>query len=197
LGAIALTYGTGRLNRWGRHVLLFCMPERTNPIETLWDGLARESGQTRIMYTRILVAVDGSETSKLALGEALALAKVHRSQLRIVHVVDAAPFFVSDSYYANTGKLEAVLVEAGRKMLAEAQAASESAGIQAETRLIETAAMNARIADMIAQEATAWPADLIVVGTHGRRGLSHLFLGSVAEGVARAAAVPVLLIRAK
>ena len=50
---------------------------------------------------------------------------------------------------------------------------------------------------MIVGEAAAWPAELIVVGTHGRRGLSHLFIGSVAEGIVRISQVPVLLIRGK
>ena len=149
------------------------------------------------MYKRILVAADGSDTSKLALNEALALAKVQQSQVRIVHVVDAAPLFITDNYYANIEKLEAGLLEAGKKLLAEALATSEKAGIVAESRLAEIEAMNVRVADMIVQEAKAWPAELIVVGTHGRRGLSHLFLGSVAEGVVRTAPVPVLLIRAK
>lgn len=149
------------------------------------------------MYKWILVAADGSDTSKLALNEALALAKAQQSQLRIVHVVDAAPLFVTDNYYANIEKLESGLIEAGKKILAEALATAEKAGIGAETRLVEIEAMNVRVTDMIVQEAKAWPADLIVVGTHGRRGLSHLFLGSVAEGVARTATVPVLLIRSK
>ena len=62
--------------------------------------------------------------------------------------------------------------------------------------LEQNQALNGRIADTIVKEAKAWPAGLIVVGTHGRRGLSHLFLGSVAEGVMRTAPAPVLLIRA-
>jgi len=149
------------------------------------------------MYKRILIAVDGSDTSKLALNEALALAKAQQSQLRIVHVVDAATLFVSDNFYVDVAKLEAALVEAGKKILAESLAAAEKAGIHAETRLAENENLNARVADMIVQDAKAWPAELIVVGTHGRRGLSHLFMGSVAEGVLRIAPVPVLLIRSK
>lgn len=146
------------------------------------------------MYKRILVAVDGSETSKAALSEALAVAKVHQAQLRLVHVVDAATLFVSDSFYVDVAKLEAALVEEGKKILAEALAASEKAGLRAETHLIENENLNARAADLIIREAKAWPANLIVVGTHGRRGLSHLFMGSVAEGVLRIAPAPVLLI---
>lgn len=149
------------------------------------------------MYRRILVATDGSETSKLALNEAVALAKVHQSQLRIVHVVDAAPLFTADTFYANIDKLESGLIEAGKKVLAEALASTQAAGMGAETQLVENEVMNIRVADRIVQEAKAWPAELIVMGTHGRRGMSHLFLGSVAEGVTRTATVPVLLIRAK
>ena len=149
------------------------------------------------MYGRILVAVDGSETSNLALAEALALAKVHKSALRIVHVVDAAQLFVSDNYFAQLDKLESALLDAGKSILAEAQATCEKAGLRAEARLAEIQTMNLRVADMVVEEAKAWPADLIVLGTHGRRGLSRLFLGSVAEGVVRAATLPVLLIRGK
>ena len=54
-----------------------------------------------------------------------------------------------------------------------------------------------RIATAIVEEAAAWGADLIVIGTHGRRGFEHLVLGSVAEGVVRRATVPVLLIRSR
>ena len=52
-----------------------------------------------------------------------------------------------------------------------------------------------RICDAINEEAKSWPADLIVIGTHGRHGFNHLLLGSVAEGVIRLAAKPVLVIR--
>jgi nucleotide-binding universal stress UspA family protein len=86
--------------------------------------------------------------------------------------------------------------EAGKRILAEAAATAGKAGLPADTRLVEIETLQGRVADVIVQEARAWQAALIVVGTHGRRGLSHLFLGSVAEGVVRIAPVPVLLIRA-
>jgi nucleotide-binding universal stress UspA family protein len=149
------------------------------------------------MYKRILVAVDGSETSQRALGEALALAKLHLSQLRIVHVVDIASLYLADSYRASTGRLEAALTGAGTKILAEASASAAQAGVPSDTRLVEIGTLSGRVADAIVREARAWPAELIVAGTHGRRGLSHLFLGSVAEGVMRTAPAPVLLIRAQ
>lgn len=54
-----------------------------------------------------------------------------------------------------------------------------------------------RIARVIDNEALAWGADLIVIGTHGRTGFNHLLFGSVAEGVVRGASVPVLLVRSE
>jgi nucleotide-binding universal stress UspA family protein len=66
-----------------------------------------------------------------------------------------------------------------------------------ETHLITIETLKQSASEAIASDAETWGADLIVIGTHGRRGLRRLFLGSVAEGVARAAATPVLLIRGK
>jgi len=68
-------------------------------------------------------------------------------------------------------------------------------GIEAATKLIEIKRAGDRVTDMIAKEADNWPADLIVISTHGRRGFNHLLMGSVAEGVMRIATKPVLLIR--
>ena len=85
----------------------------------------------------------------------------------------------------------------GEVILTKAHALTREAGINAETRLIEIDTLGRRIPEAIAEEAQTWPADVIVIGTHGRREISHLFLGSVAEGVVRVATKPVLLIRGK
>jgi nucleotide-binding universal stress UspA family protein len=87
------------------------------------------------------------------------------------------------------------LAKTGQDILDKAGAVAREAGVSAETALIKIDTLGQRIPQMIAADAEAWPADLIVIGTHGRRGLSHLFLGSVAEGVARVASKPVLLFR--
>jgi len=149
------------------------------------------------MYKRILIAVDGSNTSDLALQEALRLAAEHQSQLRIVHVIDVLMFFAGESGFFYMGALKKAIMESGERLLQKAAATAGSAGIKAETKLLRIENSSQRIADMIVGEATAWPTELIVVGTHGRRGLSHLFLGSVAEGIVRISPVPVLLIRGK
>lgn len=148
------------------------------------------------MYRRILAAIDGSHTSELALREAINLAKSLASQLRIVHAVDEVNLNW-DAEYADPTEIWHAMAETGRDILNKAAATVAEAGLKADTKLIEIDTLGRRIPEVIAEEAEAWPADLIVVGTHGRRGLSHVFLGSVAEGIVRVATKPVLLIRGK
>ena len=148
------------------------------------------------MYKRILVAVDGSKTSQLALRQGIQLAKEQQAQLRIVHVVDELTLNVESRYQLED--FWNAIRKAGEHILEKARARAVKAGIEPETKLLEIQTMGRlvrRVADFIVKEAERWPADVIVIGTHGRRGLSHLLLGSVAEGVIRISAVPVLLIR--
>lgn len=147
------------------------------------------------MYKSILVAIDGSQTSELALNEAIQFARAAGSRLRIVNVVDEVNLNWSE--FPNTAELWNVLVASGRALLGKAASTAAEAGVEADTRLIELDRLGDRIPDALAREADAWPADLIVVGTHGRRGLSHLLLGSVAEGIVRVASKPILLVRGK
>lgn len=148
------------------------------------------------MYRNILVAVDGSHTSEIALQEAIKLAQTVQAQLRIVHAVDTVNLNRGVEF-PNPAEILDVMVKSGEEILRKAQGIARNAGIQAETRLIEIDTLGRRIPEVIAEEAESWPADLVVIGTHGRRGISHLFLGSVAEGVVRVATKPVLLIRGK
>lgn len=149
------------------------------------------------MYKRILVATDGSKTSQLALEEALKLAQGEQTRLRLVHVIDS-PLGYADAWYAAvTADLEAIQRawrRAGQDILAQAATVARGAGIEAETALLETDGR--RVSRAIVDEADRWGAEVIVIGSHGRRGLEQLLLGSVAEGVARSAPVPVLLVRA-
>lgn len=148
------------------------------------------------MYKRILVPVDGSSTSDFALREAIEFVIDQKAELRIIHVIeDVAP--VWDVEFLNFNEIREALRQAGKNMLAKAEAVARDAGIKAETRLIEATPPGTRIASMIAAEAKAWPADMIVIGTHGRRGVDHLLMGSVAEGVVRISPAPVLLIRGR
>lgn len=148
------------------------------------------------MFKRILVAVDGSGTAELALQESIRLAREVQAQLRLVYVIDVVNLNVGADFIFPS-EVSGVLARTGQDILDKAGAVAREAGVSAETALIRIETLGQRIPEMIAADAEAWPADLIVIGTHGRRGLSHLFLGSVAEGVARVATKPVLLIRGK
>jgi nucleotide-binding universal stress UspA family protein len=147
------------------------------------------------MYGKILVPVDGSETSTRGLNEAIRLAKIHGSQLRFVHIVNE--FFLDVTY--SPGLYPETLIESlrngGKSILDAAQAAANSAGVKADSVMLES--IGGVAADFILAQAKEWKADLIVIGTHGRRGLLRLALGSNAELVVRGATVPVMLIRAE
>ncbi len=144
------------------------------------------------MYKRILVPIDGSETSNAALQEAVKLAKDQESQIRLLHVVDLTMAYsaVEAPYIFEYRR---AMEEEGRKVLAECATLVRSAGMQCESKCVVTFAKH--VYEVIEGEAAQWPADLIVIGTHGRRGIRRLLLGSVAEGLTRISAKPILLIR--
>lgn len=79
------------------------------------------------------------------------------------------------------------------KVLSTAQEIAASAGVSADSELLET--RGRRLGEAVADQARAWGADLVVVGTHGRRGVGRVLLGSGAEQVIRMASVPVLAVR--
>ena len=149
------------------------------------------------MFKRILVAVDASPTGEHALQTAIDLATASQARLRIVHAVDTANVNHGTAELPGRPDMAESLVRNGQDILRGAEAAASAAGIAFESDLIRIDTLDQRLAEAIAHEAETWPADLIVVGTHGRRGLSRLFLGSVAEGIARVATRPVLLVRGK
>jgi nucleotide-binding universal stress UspA family protein len=144
------------------------------------------------MYQRILVPIDGSATSNLALQEVSKLAKQHSTQVELVYVMTDIHLMDANSYI-NYDEMKESLERAGRRILTEAQALMQQAGIAAEVKLLE--AGGERIAGVILEEARRWSAELIVIGTHGRSGFSRVLFGSVAEGMVRMAHIPVLLIR--
>ncbi|HYA38284.1 MAG TPA: universal stress protein, partial [Candidatus Methylomirabilis sp.] len=146
------------------------------------------------MYSRILVAVDESPHAEHALARAASLAKGPSAALRIIHVVDMGWLPLGPELAIDIDVIVRARRAAGEKILTAARDAARAAGVEAETRLLETATPTQRIAAAIADEAASWPADVVVLGTHGRRGVERLLLGSVAEGVARLSTVPVLLI---
>lgn len=146
------------------------------------------------MYQRILVPVDGSANSKRGLAEAIALARLAEGRIRLVHVMDE-PFVAPGSNGVMSGAAE--MYEVVRKnaadVIAEATECVRSAGIAVDHEVLDSFA--GRICELVVSAARRWPADLIVIGTHGRRGIGRLLLGSDAEQILRIAPVPVLLVR--
>jgi nucleotide-binding universal stress UspA family protein len=147
------------------------------------------------MYKHILVAVDGSDTSNLALKEAVKLTKEQHALLLVVHVVDETPAYSMTDIPFPISAYQKVMREAGEKVLAECSSTIQTAGIKFQKKCIVIDSLLKRICEAISEEAKSWPADLIVIGTHGRHGFDRLLLGSVAEGVIRIATKPVLIIR--
>jgi nucleotide-binding universal stress UspA family protein len=148
------------------------------------------------MFRRILVPIDGSPTSQLGLREAIKLAQDQGATLCLLHVIDDETIRKRGSIYAHTAYIDeflAALRKGGEKILTEAEKEVKKHAIKCWTALLET--MDRPVPDAIIEQARKWRADLIVLGTHGRRGLSRLVMGSAAEGVVRAAHAPVLLVR--
>ncbi len=145
------------------------------------------------MYQRILVPVDGSHTSTLGVQEAIRIAIDQRARLRLISVVDEYVAVQNFDGYINTSELLEALRDAGKKAIANALALVRKRDIKADAAIHET--LGGRVSDVIVREAKKWKADLIVMGTHGRRGLGRVVLGSDAEAVLRATPVPVLMVR--
>jgi nucleotide-binding universal stress UspA family protein len=147
------------------------------------------------MYRNILVPVDGSDTSAGGLLEAIKLAgQADRARLRLVHVVNTA--VVAMEYaaaFTAVNDLPQRLREDGEAALKQAEDVVRQNGLQSESVLLGTSTDNT--GELIVDQAKEWPADVIVMGTHGRRGLARLVLGSNAEYVLRHTQVPVLLVR--
>lgn len=146
------------------------------------------------MYERILVPIDGSDTSQFGLQEAIRVAKLAHARIRLIHVIDELSFALTvDAYSYHAGELLDLMRKNGAKLVENAQNTVRAQGIEADTALYEN--LDRTVQQRVLDEAAAWKADLIVIGTHGRRGARRLVLGSSAEGILRGATVPVLLVR--
>jgi nucleotide-binding universal stress UspA family protein len=147
------------------------------------------------MYQKILVPVDGSPTSNCGLQEAIRLAKLTGAQIRLLHVIDVmAPWQAAEAYAASADLLQWAR-KAGEEVLVAARALVHEQGIPVDT--VSYDSTQGRVAELVADEAVRWKADIIVLGTHGRRGVGRVLIGSDAEQVVRSAPVPVLLVRDK
>jgi nucleotide-binding universal stress UspA family protein len=150
------------------------------------------------MFRNVLVAIDGSAASTRALKAAVELAADQKANLTILHVIDdfaAMPMY--DGSFVPANYMDSMiegLKESGERIVDKAGKVAAGREVAPRSVMIETGGQS--VAQAILEQARKLRADVIVLGTHGRRGLSRLLLGSDAEMVLREAPCPVLLVRA-
>ena len=156
------------------------------------------------MYKKLLVPLDGSATAQLALRHAEALARLSGASIILLSIILLSIILLSiveEMHYSNGYERPKVYIEQVRPhFLATARALLEKAakplrdgGLSVAAHVVESG--NHRVSELIVQQAKDEHCDLIILGTHGRRGIDRLLLGSDAEQVARIAPVPVMLVR--
>jgi len=146
------------------------------------------------IYQQILVAVDGSSTSENALDEAIRLARLMGARLRLVHVIDVLGYFTGyEPAMAYVGDTLPLMRAAGEELLAKDKQKALDQGVSVDSVLVDNAV--GRICEQVAEQAKLVNADLIVVGSHGRRGIGRALMGSDAELIVRYAPVPILVVR--
>ena len=146
------------------------------------------------MFKRIVVAIDGSRTSRRAFESALELAATHGAVLQPYYVVENASVYYDVPGY-DPSILRDELAAEGAKLAGELNAAMKQRGVQGAVAIGEGSSVD-DVAELVLAAAVAFNADLLVMGTHGRKGFQRLILGSVAERCLRQATLPVLLIPA-
>ncbi|EXH76534.1 MULTISPECIES: universal stress protein [Acinetobacter calcoaceticus/baumannii complex] len=145
-----------------------------------------------MLYQHILVPIDGSETSMVAMKEAIKLGKALNSKITIVQVMVLDPIIAD--LYVKTGQTNE-LIERTRTylldILEQAKQQFLQEGLSVETKLLEGFVVH----EEIIQAAQELNADLIIMGSHGRTGVRKLVLGSVAQKVLGESHIPVLIVR--
>jgi nucleotide-binding universal stress UspA family protein len=146
------------------------------------------------LLQQLLVPLDGSPTSVKALETAIELARLTRARLRLLYVIDELNyvngFETAKAYYEET--LPFMQTE-GEKLLAQMRRLATAKGVVCDSLLIESGA--GRLCDVVAEQARQVHADMIVLGSHGRRGLGRVLMGSDAEQIVRHSPVPVLVVK--
>lgn len=144
------------------------------------------------MYEKILFPVDGSDVSRNAVKDSVDMVKKLGSTVRLIYVLDASMMAVPDpeTGLVDISALRDSFRAVGNNSLKEAEDIMKSGGVEVETSLLE-----GDVHETILDEIDRWGADLVIMGTHGRRGFNRFLLGSVAESVARRAGCGVLLMR--
>jgi nucleotide-binding universal stress UspA family protein len=139
------------------------------------------------MYEEILVPTDGSPAAAAAIDHAVDLAETYDARLHALYVVDATAFASVD---AGSEMVVDALEQEGEQAVEMVRQRGEAGDLEVETHVVSGTAYRS-ILDYIETEDI----DLVVMGTHGRRGVERFLLGSVTERVVRSADVPVLTVR--
>ncbi|WP_345795886.1 universal stress protein [Castellaniella sp. MT123] len=147
------------------------------------------------MYRQILVAVDGSEVANQAFEHAIGLAQQVGAKLLVIYIVEY-PRTVYASEAFDVGPFYQAMLDEAKTVLDKAKARLSQAGVQGEVKMIDSGNIGNSVADELEDAVKTLGADLVVMGTHGRRGFQRLMLGSVAEAFVRRSPVPVMLIPA-
>ena len=145
------------------------------------------------MYKNILVAIDGSDAANRALSDAIQLARVLHGRIRLIHVLNKVPILPVGTPAEIMEQLVDQMRGTAESLLHEAVRQTRASGVEVDTRLIE--AIGDRAGEYIVDEARDWPAELIVCGTHGRRGIRRLLMGNDAQYVVQHSTTPVLIVR--
>lgn len=148
------------------------------------------------MYQNILVAVDGSPTSDLALHEALRIAKDGSHVKAITITVDPLAGYGTPAFVYDYDEVHQACIKQGKEVLHKAETDAKYLGhINLETELIDLApSAMPDIAPSILQACKDYHADLVVIGQNGRGGAKRFFLGSVADHVLRQSLIPVMVV---
>jgi universal stress protein A len=159
-------------------------------------GKKTTSGIIRGMrWQTLLVPHDYSPCADRALALAVDLARTHQSRIVLVHVTDLPPGLTADAMITDRESGEVVRVDAYASAQAMRELEQRAAPLRAGGLDVSTRSVLGDLDEGILAAARDAGADLIVMGTHGRTGLAHLFLGSIAEKVLRHAPIPVLTVR--
>ena len=146
------------------------------------------------MYKHIIVAVDDSPTSRRTIAEAVALANASNAELTVVHAVDEALFaHFNRTTLANRDAVQSALISEGQAVLDAAIATAQAAGATPKSRLLTSEHLS--ISEQIVLAVKDLHADRLVVGSHGRRGVQRIFLGSVAERLLRKVDISAMIVR--
>ena len=149
------------------------------------------------MYQRIMVAIDDSFATSRVLATAVEMAKLSGASLAICHAADETLFAqkMGEIMLSNSvSTIENTLRGEAKAFLEQAAEVARDAGVAVETQLIASEAK--QVADMLAEAAEKWHADLLVAGSNDQRGIDRFFVGSVASRLVQKARTSLLLVRA-